>query len=500
MQLNPKFYTFVAFIGGLTIMAIEITAARIMGPYFGTSIFIWTNILGVIMLALAIGYWLGGKIADKYPVPKVFFTIVLIASILILALPFLAPTLLENLSARMVEPDSSLIIFSLLASLVLFFIPFGLLGMISPYLIRLVNRQVEQTGRVAGKIFAVSTIGSIVGTFLPTLVTVPLFGVQRTIVVFGAALCITAAIGLAKKEVYIALVVLTAGGLIASPWVLSTENTLAYTESPYSYIEVRDFNGAKALTFSKNFSIQSLERPNSVLTGGYYWDYFNLLPGVFCQEACDIAIIGVAGGTIARQLDYFYADKTALAIDGIELDPTVTEMARQHFQYDIPSLTTHHSDGRMWLRLTDRQYDIIILDAFTDVEIPAHLTSNEFFALAKQQLNEAGVLAINIGVPNPDVNQYQRFLTTLQNNFDYVWDIGMPSSANRLVFATDNTIDFPEALRYANRPAELDGLFTYAAESLEMPENYRATLITDDLPLTEMLYDIMLYQGYYKNK
>lgn len=481
-------------------MAVEITAARVMGPYFGTSIFIWTNILGVIMLALALGYWLGGKIADKYPIPKVFFSVVLIAAVIILVLPFLAPVLLNGLSSQMTQLDSSLVTLSLLASVLLFFLPFTLLGMISPYLIRLTNKEIEQTGRVAGKVFAMSTVGSIAGTFLPTLVTVPLFGVQRTIVIFGALLCLVAAIGLAKKSLYVLLVLLTISGLVASPWVLSTENTLASSESPYSYIEVRKFGDDKALTFSKKFSIQSLEKPNSYLTGGYYWDYFNILPDIFCSTTCDVNIIGVAGGTIARQLDHFYADTKELSIDGIELDPTVTEMAEEYFDYEIDSLTTHHYDGRMWLKHKEKNYDIIILDAFTDVEIPAHLTSNEFFSLAKERLKETGVLAINIGVPNPEVEQYQRFLATLQHNFNYVWDFGMSNSANRLVFATDNPTDFPDAIREANPLAELDRLFTYSAESMKRPENSEAKLITDDLPLTEMLYDIMLYQGYILNK
>lgn len=495
MEDSIKFYRIVAFVGGITIMAVEITATRLMGPYFGTSIYIWTNILGVIMVALATGYWLGGRIADKHPTPKVFFTILLITSALILILPFFGPPLLSFLSDQIITPTISLIVYSLLASIVIFFVPFAMLGMISPYLIRLSNRQVEQTGRVAGGIFAISTIGSIVGTFLPTLVTVPLIGVERTIVIFGATLCVMATIGLARKGVVVLLIVLTTAGLIFGPHVVSHPEVIAAKDSAYSYIEVRRLDDATALAFSKKFAIQSLQRDGSYLTGGHYWDYFNLLPEIYCTDECQIAILGVAGGTIARQLDYFYAEDKNLAIDGIEIDPAVTAMASEHFDYDIPSLSTHHNDGRMWLRQTDKMYDIIILDAYQEVEIPAHLTSDEFFQLANQRLNKNGVLAVNIGAPNPEVKQFQRFLATLQHNFKNVWDLDMPTAANRLVFASDNELDLPSALLVADPNPILSQYFSYSGQTMTSSKPKDVPLITDDLPLTEMLYDYMLYQG-----
>lgn len=499
MKNQLLFYKITAFVGGLTIMAVEITATRIMGPYFGTSIFIWTNILGVIMVALAIGYWGGGKIADKYPRPQTFFLILAITSLLILTIPFYAPPLLDTISNKIITPSISLITYSLLACLLIFFIPFVLLGMISPYLIRLCNRQVEKTGSVAGSIFALSTVGSILGTFLPTLITVPLLGVERTIVIFGAILCLMAALGLGRARLFIILLLVATGGFIIGPKLVSHPEVIAATDSAYSYIEVRRYDNQTMLAFSKKFAVQSLQKDNSFLTDGYYWDYFNLLPEIYCDQKCRVAIIGVAGGTIARQFDHFYSSKKNLAIDGIEIDPAVTEIAAQHFDYDIPSLTTHHQDGRLWLRQNQDRYDIIILDAYQEVEIPAHLTSREFFQLAKQRLNPSGVLAVNIGVPNPQANEFQRFLATLQKDWKYVWELNIPGTANRLVLASDSQADLPAALRQAKPDIKLSQYFAYAAININRTESTATKLITDDLPLTEMLYDFMLYQGYSPN-
>jgi spermidine synthase len=499
MKNNLIFYKITAFVGGLTIMAVEITATRIMGPYFGTSIFIWTNILGVIMSALAIGYWGGGKIADRYPQPKTFFLILAITALLILTIPFYTPPLLDAISDKIATPSASLVIYSLLACLLIFFIPFSLMGMISPYLIRLSNRHVEKTGTVAGSIFALSTVGSIVGTFLPTLVTVPLMGVERTIVVFGAILCLVAAIGLGKARLFILLLIVAVGGFIIGPKIVSHPEVIAATDSPYSYIEVRRYDNRTILAFSKKFAIQSLQKDEGYLTDGYYWDYFNILPEIYCDQECRVAIIGVAGGTIARQYDHFYAATKDLRIDGIEIDPAVTTIAAQYFDYAIPTLTTHHQDGRLWLRQNDIKYDIIILDAYQEVEIPAHLTSREFFQLAQTRLKPNGVLAINIGVPNPQASQFQRFLATLQKDFDYIWDLDIPATANRIVLASNSQPNLADALRQARPNPVLSQYFAYASVNIKQADSTATKLITDDLPLTEMLYDFMLYQGYSPN-
>jgi len=496
MAKKIRYYNLIAFVGGMSIMAIEMTAVRIMSPYFGSSIFIWTNILGVIMVALALGYYYGGKLADKYPRPQVFYFIVLMASVIVLALPFIATPLLEYLSSVTGSSPAAWVTLSLLGSLALFFVPFALLGMISPYLIRLVNREVEETGRVAGRIFAVSTFGSIVGTFLPTLVTVPLLGVQRTIVIFGAALCVIAAIGLNRRVITVMLIILTGLGIAFAPLMMADKNVIAYSDSPYSYIEIRKYLNYSVLSFSKTRAVQSMQPESGYLTGGFYVDYYSVLPAFACpSRECDIGVIGVAGGTIPRLLDHYYAEKKDLAIDGIELDPAVTRLAKKYFDYSIPTLTTHHQDGRIYLRHTDKIYNLIVLDAFQEVEIPPHLSSREFFQIAKDHLATDGIMAINIMTSGSQNSQYQRFLSTLQEDFAQVWDIGLNRSSNHLVLASNTDEPLTDRLAAAEIDNELSNLRSYIYQNMVRPDPIHATLITDDRPLTQILYDTMLYQS-----
>jgi len=494
MPRKLRFYNLVAFVGGMSVMAVEMTAVRIMSPYFGSSIFVWTNILGIIMLALALGYYFGGKTADKFPRPQVFYTIILLTSVVIILLPFVASPILEVLSTNFSFENGTWIIMSLIGSIVLFFIPFALLGMISPYLVRLINKEVEETGRVAGRVFAMSTFGSIVGTFLPTLVTVPLLGVQRTIVIFGAALCLIAAIGIGTKKVAALFLLITSLGIIFSPAIGNTAEKIASTESAYSYMEIREVGDYIALAFSKTPLIQSVRMKDQVLTGGFYSDYYNLLPPLACpNQECKICLIGVAGAVIPSQINYFYQSEKDLSIDGIELDDEIIEFAGDYFDYDIPTLTLHHEDGRMFLRKNQEKYNLLILDAFQELEIPPHLSSREFFRLAAEDITDDGLFAVNVISGSFENSQYQRLLATIQQEFASVWDMQMPGSSNHMILASKKDFDLLNELDTMKINDQLGKLKHYAFRNFVKPPPIQAQLITDDLPLSEMLFDTMVY-------
>lgn len=490
MNHNIWFYNLTALISGMAIMAIEMTATRMMSPYFGTSIFIWTNVLGIIMAALALGYWLGGKLADKFPTPKVFFAMIIIASLVILILPFAGPAVLKDISRLIVVDAGALIASSLLGTILLFFPPFLLLGLISPYLVRLINRSVEKTGHTAGNVFAMSTIGSIIGTFLPTFVTVPLIGVKRTIIIFGAALCVMGAIGLGRRATYALLPVFAAAAIFSSPYLLAGSQIVAQTESPYSYIEIsRDNSGVKYLSFSEAFAVQSRFDPNDALNDGLYWDYYSIFPPLFPDQEVNIAIIGNAGGTIPRALDKYYAN---LQIDGVELDPEVSRLAQENFAPFPPSVTLHHTDGRIFLQETDRRYQAIIVDAYKEMAVPAHLTSREFFALARERLAPEGLLAFNINATSEEGEIYQRLIATLQKEYGQVYTLKIPGAYNYLIVATDRAADLNQDLRAIDPPSGLGKYFDLAAQRLRLAEPSSARTITDDQPLTEILYDTMI--------
>lgn len=498
MSHNSWFYNLTALISGMAIMAIEMTATRMLSPYFGTSIFIWTNVLGIIMAALALGYWLGGKLADRFPVPRVFFTMIVFASLVILILPFVGPLVLKDVSSLITIDAGALVASSLLGTILLFFPPFLLLGLISPYLIRLINRRVEKTGHTAGNVFAMSTIGSIIGTFLPTFLTVPLIGVKRTIIIFGAALCVIGAIGLGRKATYALLPVFAAALFFSSPYLLAGEQIVAQAESPYSYIEIsEDRDGVKYLAFSEAYAMQSRFDPKNVLNDGSYWDYFSILPSLFPGQEVKVAVIGNAGGTIPRLLDKFYP---GVKIDGIELDPAVSQIAEQNFAPFPSSVTLHHTDGRVFLKQTDQQYQVIIIDAYKELAIPAHLSSREFFALAKEHLSPDGILALNINATSDESEVYQRFVATLQSEFDQVYNLTIPGAYNRLIVATDRPSDFNQDLRAIEPPLELRPYFDYTAQQMVLTSPSPARIITDDQPLTEIIYDTMILRELMKLK
>lgn len=497
---NTWFYHLTAFVGGLAIMAVEMTATRMMSPYFGTSIFIWTNVIGIIMAALALGYWLGGKIADRYPNPKVFFTMIIVTSLVMLILPFIGPALLKQISLLLVTTINAekLIWTSLLGTLILFFPPFVLLGLISPYLVRLISRTVEKTGKSAGNVFAMSTIGSIAGTFLPTFVTVPLIGVKRTIIIFGAALCLIGAIGLGRKATYALLPIFAGAIFFSSPFMLAGDHIIAQTESPYNYIEVyQDKDQIKYLTFSEAYTVQSRFDPTNVLNDGHYWDYFSIFPPLYSEKEASAAIIGNAGGTIPRLLYQYYP---ALKIDAVELDPSVSAMAQEHFSPFPPSVNLHHADGRVFLQQVKDDYQMIFIDAFKEVAVPAHLSSQEFFQLTKERLAPEGLMALNINSTGSENEIYQRMIVTLQKTYDSVYDLKIPGAYNHLIVATDRSTPLPDDLRQIDPPAGLTKYFDYASAQMTVPSPLAARMITDDQPLTEIIFDTMILRELIKIK
>jgi predicted membrane-bound spermidine synthase len=189
-QVHPAALSLLVFLAGIGSMATEICASRLLAPYYGSSTVVWANIIGLILASLSIGYWLGGRLADRRPSPQLLATIVLAAAAWVAAIPFVARPFLD-LSIKGIDTLSTgAVVGSFAASLALFAPPVVLLGMVTPFAIRLAATGVEDAGRVAGRIFALSTAGSIIGTFVPALITIPLIGTQRTLI--GAALIIAA--------------------------------------------------------------------------------------------------------------------------------------------------------------------------------------------------------------------------------------------------------------------------------------------------------------------
>ncbi|MDP2587418.1 MAG: fused MFS/spermidine synthase [bacterium] len=494
-----RFIKTVAFISGLVVLGIEITAFRIVAPFFGNSIFITTNILAVILAGLALGYWLGGVWADKLKTARPLFLLMLVTACLCALIPFVAPALLGLLRDQITTIDWRLVVFSLIGVAALFFIPFVLLGTVSPWLVRLATQQHDQRGRGAGNVFAWSTLGSLLGTFLPTLLLVPLLGTKKTILLLAALLALIAAVGLGRwKGSLVALIILTAS-LVINPALADDPSVVAERESALEYLRVvSDGGSAVHLEQDEGLGVHSVYDPDKLATG-LVFDWLSFTPELTSawreQQRLDVAVIGLAAGTVARQLDRYYAGES-LSITGVELDPETIKLGREFFGLDdIGSLTAIVGDGRTWLSTQQDRFDVIIVDAFRQLYIPAHMSTIEFFEQVRGTLKDGGVMALNLNTVSEDSHVARSFRTTIASVFPYTYVVDIPGSYNTVFYASDSPISTPQAELFTNTDRHL------VANSLEdslqqvQPDQDLAPA-TDDRPLVESWYDLMIGQSF----
>ena len=297
----------VVFMGGAGTLATEIAASRLLAPFFGSSTVVWANIIGLILIYLSVGYWFGGRVADRWPNPRVLGGIIFVAATAIAILPFISRPILELALRGLDSLSAGAVVGSFFAALALFAIPITLLGMVSPFAIRLAITDIESAGSTAGRLYALSTVGSIIGTFVSAIVAIPLIGTQRTMLGAAALLALSAALLLGARWqtatlVFVALLAIPAGAVKAS------EGLIYETESSQQYIQVLERgNGARSLRLNEGVASHSIWRENTVLTGGV-WDMFLVLPPILAEPPETMLVIGNSGGTVARAFGALYPD------------------------------------------------------------------------------------------------------------------------------------------------------------------------------------------------
>ena len=387
------------FGAGIGALATEITASRLLAPYFGSSTLVWANLIGIVLAALALGYWLGGRLADRRPEPRLLGGIVLVAAVFVAVIPFAAKPFLDFTVEGLDTASAGAVVGSFLAVLLLCAPPVVLLGMVSPFAIRLGVASIATAGAVAGRLYALSTAGSLLGTFLPALVLIPAIGTQRTFLVVAAVLAASSCFLLGAR--YLAVTALLAMLLLAPPGAIKGEEGLIHEEtSTYQYIAVvQRPDGRRVLHLNEGVAIHSLWWPYSVLTGGE-WDTYLALPPLLGRPLERVAILGNAAGTTARALGVYYP---AAEIDGVELDPAVSRVGKRYFGMgENPRLTVHDADARPFLRSTDVRYDLIVVDAYRQPYVPFYLATREFFRLVRDHLAPGGVVALNVAAVPED--------------------------------------------------------------------------------------------------
>jgi spermidine synthase len=400
LSREERFLYLLVFVVGIASLGAEIAAARLMSPYFGASTIVWANTIAVVLVSLSLGYWLGGRLGDEHPNLRGLCLMVAGASLLLALVPFAARPFLSVSVDALDEISAGAFVGSLVGVLALVALPVVLLGACSPWAVRLATPDVDHSGRTAGRLYAISTAGSLVGTMSAALLLIPFAGTQRTFLVFALTLALVAALGLGWRYLAVPAAV---GAVIAIPVGTVKAETdpgdrvifEAETRLQYARV-VEEPDGTRKLELNEGVAQHSLYRPGSYLTGDY-WDGLVVLPFASLGRAPSrVAILGNAAGTVARAYGHYFA---AAAIDAVEIDPELSEIGRRYFDMRAPRLTVHHEDARPWLRNASGDYDVIVVDAYRQPYIPFYLTTREFFELARDRLAPGGTVIVNVGHP-----------------------------------------------------------------------------------------------------
>jgi spermidine synthase len=405
------------FLAGVGTLATEICASRLLAPYYGSSTIVWANIIGLTLASLSLGYWLGGRVADRNPSPQLLGRIVLAAALLVALIPFVSSPILDVASSGLDEVSAGAVIGSFFGTLLLFAPAIVLLGMVAPFAIRLALVDLSSAGQVAGRLYAVSTAGSLLGTFVSALIAIPLIGTQRTLLVTAALLAAAASTMLGRRWL-VATAAIAALVLVPPGAVKASDGEVLYeVESPYQFVQVVERDGARRLYLNEGVAVHSLWRPDAVLTGGV-WDAFVALPALLERQPLRAAILGNAGGTIARAFAEYWPK---VVVDGVEIDPAVSEAGRKYLgMEDNQALRVHDADARPFLRRTDERYDLIYIDAYHQPYVPFYLATQEFFELVRDRLAPGGLVALNVATVPGDRKLEEGLAGTLATVFPVV--------------------------------------------------------------------------------
>lgn len=436
---------FTVFSSGMTVLAIELTASRLLGGVFGASNLVWASIIGLILIYLTAGYFLGGWWADRSPEYKTMYSVLAWGAFTAGLVPIISRPVLRFAADAFDQLQIGVLLGSFTAVLIMFILPVTLLGAISPFAIRLAISDPKEAGRVSGSVYAISTLGSFVGTFLPVLVFIPLVGTTRTFLIFSLYLVGVALIGLWFSSdwkvalvyawmplVLILLLIFFSGGAIKD-----TPGQIYETESSYNYIQVLEEDGFRMLRLNEGQGIHSMWHPTQIEFDGPWKQFlaapFFNTPDFHPEQVESMAVIGLAAGTTVRQATEVYGP---ISIDGYEIDPKIIEIGRTYFDMNQSNLTAIAQDGRWGLGNSDREYSVIAVDAYRPPYIPWHLTTREFFQVVHNHLKDNGVMVINVGRSPTDRRLIDGLVGTISSVFPSVYVVDIPYTFNSIIYAT----------------------------------------------------------------
>jgi spermidine synthase len=456
------------FVSGAVLLGLELAASRVLAPAFGNSLFVWGALIGVVLTGLAIGYWTGGALADRLPSPRLLLGVVFAGGLLVLAIPLVDERVLRFVEAWDPGPRAD----PLLAAAILFGPPSVVLAMVTPIAVRIASRELAFVGRTAGRLFAVSTAGSIAGTFATAFWLVPALGVDQ-LVATGAAALVAAALPLALVHrawafgaVGVVFAVLAGtvaialapdrGGTVsaadlrnyspiyrtraehlrAAPVPVETGfRVLERRDTRYHHLLVVENETTRYLRFDNSFqSAMELAHPYRA-----HFEYTAALDlGIAYRPSTRrVLFVGLGGGSAPKRMLRDFPD---LKVRVVEIDPAVVDAARKWFAFPR-SIPVVIEDGRRYLERHDERYDVIAIDAYFADAIPFHLTTREFLETVRKRLTPGGVVVVNvIGAVRGDGSKLLRsFVRTYREIFPTVVVHPMFPNANE-AFAYGNVI------------------------------------------------------------
>ncbi len=397
----------VVFVSGGVVMIFELVGSRITGPYVGTSTYAWTSLIGVILASLSLGYYLGGKLADKRPDTLPLAIIIAISGLLIAISTFFKDIIPSIISSYPLSLETK----SILISLILFAPASLFLGMISPYAVRLKMNTVENAGKTAGNLYALSTMGSIVGTFLAGFYIIPHFGSAKSLMILTIILFILSIILLGKNilkistlffltfTIFVSTFSLVSGEIIAREKMF-VKNLIIDKDTEYNRIWIYDFIDTNTKKPARALSTDLFGIQGAVFTDGTedlvfnYTKFYRLAEFFFPNIKSALTI----GGCAYTQPQDFLKRNPESVIDVVEIDPGMTEVAKEYFGLkDDTRLNIIHEDGRIFLNKRLKKYDAIFIDAFNGAaSVPFNLTTKETARAVFESLNDEGVVMMNI--------------------------------------------------------------------------------------------------------
>ncbi len=385
----------VAFIAGGVGMALEIVGSRVLAPAFGSGVNVWSSLISVFLFGWALGSYIGGTIADRYPKSLGLVLSTLLNAPAIAIVNSFGRQLCLWISDRYIAGQLG----PLLAAFLLFMPSCVLFGVVSPYVIRLLTTSPDFAGRVAGRVYAVSTMGSLVGTLSAGFILIPMLPVSLILKLLSLAMLIAAALVLAHEALQRSALRLKMAAAVILLTIITTPTPckiLYEKDSAYHRIIVEQIGSVRILRFGPTYqSAIDLSDPSRAVFP--YTDYFHLSL-IFNPNIKRVLMVGLGGGTVPMR---FWRDYEDAQIDVVEIDPDVRDVAIKFFGFkEDRRLQVFIEDGRIFLRRSNNKYDLIMMDAYTatkyGLSVPFHLATKEFFELVKERLTDNGILAYNL--------------------------------------------------------------------------------------------------------